>query len=241
MGSIISVRGVTKRFAGHAALDNIDLNIEKGEFVLLLGPNGAGKTTLLKILETLMRPSSGSVEIGGLELSKAAVKIRKTIGVISHESYLYNDLTVEENLRFFGKMHGLSGNELTTRVEMLLEQMHLEHRYMDRVSTLSRGMQQRLSIARSLIHGPEIILMDEPYTGLDLQSACDLEKMLLENRGKATVLMATHEIYRTFNMCDRIIILCSGKIIFDILQQDIGSVDKLKDLYTKIYEGMHDT
>jgi ABC-2 type transport system ATP-binding protein/heme exporter protein A len=100
-------------------------------------------------------------------------------------------------------MYGLSDDELTQRIQILLEQMHLEHRCMDRVSTLSRGMKQRLSIARSLIHDPEIILMDEPYTGLDLQSACDLERLLLENSKKATVLMVTHDIDRAFCICDR--------------------------------------
>lgn len=108
---------------------------------------------------------------------------------------------------------------------------------MDRVSTLSRGMKQRLSIARSLIHDPEIILMDEPYTGLDLQSACDLDKILLENSSRATVLMVTHEMHRAFNMCDRIVILCSGEIASDIRRKDIGSVDELQGLYTKIFEG----
>lgn len=237
MGSIISVKGLGKRFAAHVALDGIDLNIEQGEFVIILGPNGAGKTTLLKILETLIRPSSGSVKIGGLELSRSAVQIRRMIGAISHESYLYSDLTVEENLHFFGKMYGLSDDELTGRIQVLLEQMHLEHRCMDRVSTLSRGMKQRLSIARSLIHDPEIILMDEPYTGLDLQSACDLEKLLLENSRKATVLMVTHDIDRAFAICDRVIILCDGTISSDMRQKDIGSVEELKSIYTTIFEG----
>lgn len=237
MGSIISVKGLTKRFAGHVALNSIDLNIEKGEFVLILGPNGAGKTTLLKILETLVRPTSGSVEIGGLELNRSAVKVRKMIGAISHESYLYNDLTVEENLHFFGKMYGLSENKLEARIQNLLEQMHIEHRYMDRVSTLSRGMKQRLSIARSLIHDPEIILMDEPYTGLDMQSVRSLEQLLLENRKKATMLMVTHDIDPAFSMCDRIIVLCGGKISSDIRQKDISSVEELKSIYTTIFDG----
>jgi ABC-2 type transport system ATP-binding protein/heme exporter protein A len=237
MSIIISVKGLGKRFAAHVALDGIDLNIEQGEFVIILGPNGAGKTTLLKILETLIRPSSGSVKIGGLELSRSAVQIRRMIGAISHESYLYSDLTVEENLHFFGKMYGLSDDELTVRIQVLLEQMHLEHRCMDRVSTLSRGMKQRLSIARSLIHDPEIILMDEPYTGLDLQSACDLEKLLLENSRKATVLMVTHDIDRAFAICDRVIILCDGTISSDMRQKDIGSVEELQSIYTTIFEG----
>ncbi|WP_370575199.1 ABC transporter ATP-binding protein [Methanomethylovorans sp.] len=237
MGSIISVRGLTKRFAGYVALHGIDLNIEKGEFVIILGPNGAGKTTFLKILETLVRPSSGLVKIGGLELSRSAVQIRKMIGAISHESYLYSDLTVEENLRFFGKMYGLPDDEITVRIQLLLKQMHLEHRYMDRVSTLSRGLKQRLSIARSLIHDPEIILMDEPYTGLDIRSADDLEKLLLENSRKATVLMVTHDIDRAFSICERIIILCDGKISLDIRKKDIGSVEELKNIYTTIFDG----
>ncbi|WP_370572187.1 ABC transporter ATP-binding protein [Methanomethylovorans sp.] len=237
MGSIISVRGLTKRFAGYVALHGIDLNIEKGEFVIILGPNGAGKTTFLKILETLVRPSSGLVKIGGLELSRSAVQIRKMIGAISHESYLYSDLTVEENLRFFGKMYGLPDDEITVRIQLLLKQMHLEHRYMDRVSTLSRGLKQRLSIARSLIHDPEIILMDEPYTGLDIRSADDLEKLLLENSRKATVLMVTHDIDRAFSICERIIIFCDGKISLDIRKKDIGSVEELKNIYTTIFDG----
>ena len=237
MGSIISVKGLNKKFAGHVALQDINLDIEKGEFVIILGPNGAGKTTLLKVLETLVRPSSGSVEIGGMDLNRSALQIRKKIGAISHESYLYNDLTVEENLRFFGKMYGLSDDELTQRIQLLLEQMHLEHRYLDRVSTLSRGMKQRLSIARSLIHDPEIILMDEPYTGLDLQSACNLEKLLLENSRKATVLMVTHDIDRAFLICDRIIILCDGTISSDIRQKDISSAEELKNIYTTIFDG----
>lgn len=237
MGSIISTRGLTKKFAGHVALHDIDLNIEQGEFVIILGPNGAGKTTLLKILETLVRPSCGSVKIGGLELSRSAVEIRKMIGVISHESYLYNDLTVGENLYFYGKMYGLSQGELTVRIQFLLEQLHLEHRCMDRVSTLSRGMKQRLSIARSLIHGPDIILMDEPYTGLDLRSACDLEKILLENSKKATVLMVTHDIDRAFAMCDRVILLSDGKIAVDTRKNEIASVEELRNIYTTIFDG----
>jgi len=237
MGSIISVKGLTKRFAGHVALHDIDLNIEQGEFVIILGPNGAGKTTLLKILETLVRPSYGSIKIGGLELSRSAVEIRKKIGAISHESYLYDDLTVEENLHFYGKMYGLPESELTVRIQTLLEQLHLEQRCMDRVSTLSRGMKQRLSIARSLIHDPDIILMDEPYTGLDLQSACDLDKMLLENSRKVTVLMVTHDLERAFVICDRVIILSAGKIAVDMRKQEIASVEELRNIYTTIFDG----
>ncbi len=237
MGSIISVKGLTKRFAGHVALHDIDLNIEQGEFVIILGPNGAGKTTLLKILETLVRPSYGSIKIGGLELSRSAVEIRKKIGAISHESYLYDDLTVEENLHFYGKMYGLPESELTVRIQTLLEQLHLEQRCMDRVSTLSRGMKQRLSIARSLIHDPDIILMDEPYTGLDLRSACDLDKMLLENSRKVTVLMVTHDLERAFVICDRVIILSAGKIAVDMRKQEIASVEELRNIYTTIFDG----
>jgi ABC-2 type transport system ATP-binding protein/heme exporter protein A len=237
MGSVISVKGLTKRFAGHVALHDIDLNIEQGEFVIILGPNGAGKTTLLKILETLVRPSYGSVKIGGLELSRSAVEIRKKIGAISHESYLYDDLTVEENLHFYGKMYGLPESELTVRIQTLLEQLHLEQRCMDRVSTLSRGMKQRLSIARSLIHDPDIILMDEPYTGLDLRSACDLDNMLLENSRKVTVLMVTHDLERAFVICDRVIILSAGKIAVDMRKQEIASVEELRNIYTTIFDG----
>ena len=237
MGSVISVKGLTKRFAGHVALHDIDLNIEQGEFVIILGPNGAGKTTLLKILETLVRPSYGSVKIGGLELSRSAVEIRKKIGAISHESYLYDDLTVEENLHFYGKMYGLPESELTVRIQTLLEQLHLEQRCMDRVSTLSRGMKQRLSIARSLIHDPDIILMDEPYTGLDLRSACDLDNMLLENSRKVTVLMVTHDLERAFVICDRVIMLSAGKIAVDMRKQEIASVEELRNIYTTIFDG----
>ncbi|NOR60198.1 MAG: ATP-binding cassette domain-containing protein, partial [Methanosarcinales archaeon] len=165
MENIVSIKSLSKAFGSHRVLKNIDLDVKKGEFITIFGPNGAGKTTLMKIMSTLVEPSAGSISIDGFNVKDDPVEIRKRIGSISHETYLYSELTAEENLRFFGRMYGMDKNHLDARVDELIEQVGLEYRSNDRVGTFSRGMKQRLSIARALIHEPSILFLDEPYTG----------------------------------------------------------------------------
>ncbi|MCL7410666.1 MAG: heme ABC exporter ATP-binding protein CcmA [Methanosarcinaceae archaeon] len=232
MENIVSIKSLSKAFGSHRVLKNIDLDIKKGEFITIFGPNGAGKTTLMRIMSTLVEPSAGSISIDGFDVKDEPVEIRKRIGSISHETYLYNELTAEENLRFFGRMYGMDKNHLDARVDELIEQVGLEYRSNDRVGTFSRGMKQRLSIARALIHEPPILFLDEPYTGLDQHAASTFEHVL---RGldaqNTTKVMISHNIDRSLKMCDRVLILNNGNIVFDKFRHEVGSVDDFKNTY----------
>jgi len=241
MDAILSLNNVSKKFGNMPVLKGIDLDIKKGEFVALLGANGAGKTTLVKIMSALSSPSEGAVMVNGKDISKDQGSLRGIIGVISHETYLYNDLTAVENLRFFGQMYGIASEDLEARINGLLEQVELVKRADDRVSTFSRGMKQRLSIARALLHEPSILFLDEPYTGLDQHAAHAFEKVLLELDPKDTTrLMITHDINRTYKMCDRVIILDKGSIVFDSLMSEVASAEELRDIYLS-HVGDNDT
>lgn len=232
MDSILSLSNVSKSYGNFTVLKDIDLDIKKGEFVAILGPNGAGKTTLVKIMSTLSSPSEGSVEINGYSVSDDPASVRAMIGLISHETHLYNELTAEENLRFFGKMYGINSGDLEDRIDDLLKQVELSGRAEDRVSTFSRGMKQRLSIARSLIHEPQLLFLDEPYTGLDQHASLTFEKVLQElDPEDTTRVMVTHDITNTFKMCNRVVILAGGNIVLDSHTSEIASAEELKDIY----------
>lgn len=195
------------------ALRGIDLDIRPGEFVTIVGPNGAGKTTLLRILATLSRPTHGHVSIAGHTLPKGADEARRQIGLLSHQPLLYGDLTAEENLNFFGKMYDVPN--LQARITELLDQVDLLDRREDRARTFSRGMQQRLAIARALLHDPAVVLLDEPFTGLDPHASDRLEELLhLLRDGQRTVVMTIHDLERGWAMCDRALVLARGKIVF---------------------------
>lgn len=207
----IEVRKLTKAFGHQAALRGVDLQVGEGEFLALFGPNGAGKTTLIRIVASLARPTGGTVRIRGEELGKAGTSLRQQIGLISHNPLLYGDLTPDENLRFFARMYDLE--DPAARIDAVLEQVGLLARRHDPVRTFSRGMVQRLTIARAILHDPAIMLLDEPYTGLDLQAAdmlrAVLEELAASNR---TVILTTHNLEQGLEMCDRAAILNKGKL-----------------------------
>jgi len=159
----IEVRKLTKSFDEHTALRGLDLKIEPGKSIVIFGPNGAGKTTLIKILSTIMNPSSGTVLIDGLDVKNNAEKVRRKIGVVSHNTFLYGNLTAFENLDFYRKLYDVPAERIIEVADMV----DMKSRLNDRVSTLSRGMQQRFAIARALLHKPTVMLLDEPETGLD--------------------------------------------------------------------------
>lgn len=218
---MIEVRGLVKSFGSKVALGGVDLDVAEGEFLTLVGPNGAGKTTLIRILATLTKPTSGSVRIAGCDLVKQGAEVRRRIGLASHQTLLYGDLSAEENLRFYGRMYEVP--ELEERITALLQRVGLEHRRHDLVRTFSRGMQQRLSIARALLHDPALLLLDEPYTGLDQHAAEVLREVLLTLVGRSrTVLMTTHNLERGLEICDRAAILVNGRIAY---QADKGNLD----------------
>ncbi|MEZ5333843.1 MAG: ABC transporter ATP-binding protein [Methanolobus sp.] len=237
MDSIISIKGLSKIFGHRRALSNIDLDIEKGEFVAVFGPNGAGKTTLLKIMSTIIEPTKGNVLVNGIDAKKNPEKIRSIIGAISHETYLYDELTARENLVFFARMYGLEKDIIDDRVDEILKSVNLLKRADERAGSFSRGMKQRLSIARSMLHQPEILLMDEPYTGLDQHAAANFERVLMDTGSSdVTRIMITHNIERAFELCDRMLIMDRGEIRFDKARKDVESVEAFRKEYLSIVE-----
>ncbi len=223
---MLRARGITKTFGQFAVLKGVDFALEPGEFVTLLGPNGAGKTTLLRILSMLARPSSGTLEIAGISLKEAKPSIRSLVGVISHLTFLYEDLTARENLHFFGQLYGLKGAELEARSQELLVKVGLERRAEGRVRFFSRGMQQRLSLARAVLHRPPVLLLDEPDTGLDRQAAEMLSEVLAEPAAGGlprSVLMTTHNLERGLAMSDRIVVLAGGRIVRETPSADLDA------------------
>jgi len=208
----IEFREVGKRFGAFWALRRVSLRIAAGEFVLLRGPNGSGKSTLLKIAATLARPSTGSVVYPGAEDQDAAI-IKARIGLVAHGTLLYDDLSAAENLRFFGGLYGLA--DLASRVEAALVSVALSDRRDSLVRTFSRGMRQRLSLARAMLHGPGLLLLDEPATGLDQQAREWLDRTLesLHDAG-CTVVMSTHAS-EAASAATRTLWLSSGRIVRD--------------------------
>ena len=220
MASVIEVRRLTKRFGLKTVLRNLDFRVEQGEFVALLGPNGAGKTTFLRILASLSRPSLGEVRIAGYRLPQQASAVRRRLGVVSHLPLLYGDLTAEENLRFYGRMYGLP--ELERRITEVLDLVGLAGRRRDLVRTFSRGMQQRLAIGRAVLHDPEVMLFDEPHTGLDQDASAMLDAVLREvaARGR-TVVMTSHDLARSADLASRYDVLSRGVIAASIQRSDM--------------------
>src|SRR5450759_4264605 len=175
---MIEVHHLTKRFGPKLVLRNLEFKVAQGEFVALLGPNGAGKTTFLRILASLSRPTLGEVRVAGFHLPEQAAAVRQRLGVVSHMPLLYGDLTAEENLQFYGRMYNIS--DLNGRIREVLELIGLSARRKDMVRTFSRGMQQRLAIGRAVLHDPDVMLFDEPYTGLDPDASEMLDSVLKE-------------------------------------------------------------
>jgi len=200
--------------------------VKPGEFVALLGPNGAGKTTFLRILSSLARPSLGEVHVAGYRLPGQAAAVRRRLGVVTHQPLLYGDLSAEENLRFYGRMYAIS--DLNQRVNDVLELVGLSARRRDLVRTYSRGMQQRLAIGRAVLHDPDVMLFDEPHTGLD-QDACNMLDNVLREvaaRGR-TVVMTSHDLARTADLASRFDVLSRGVIAASVQREQIDTRDLL--------------
>lgn len=203
---------IEKKFGYAFAVRNLSLQVARGEFVALFGRNGAGKTTFLKIAATLMRPTGGRLLILGFDTRKDPEQARRQIGFLSHNTFIYRDLSVLDNLRFFCRLYGV--DDSTDRIVALLDRVGLRGRSSEPVRSFSRGMQQRVGIARVLIHEPSLILLDEPYTGLDAQAAQTLNEILDEavHSGK-TVILTTHDIEQGLRAATRAVIIDKGTIV----------------------------
>jgi heme exporter protein A len=210
----LELRGVCKFFGDYAALKDVRLEVVPGDAVLLYGANGAGKTTLLRIMASLAHPTSGQVLFRELDVEKHPIEAKSAIGFASHSTLLYNDLTVRENLEFFGKLFGVT--DLETRVDNELERFNLRDREGVLTRDLSRGLQQRVSLARTLLHDPLFVLLDEPFTGLDRRSTEQLEVLLrqLPRQGKALVF-STHNFQQGAALAKRLVALERGRVRYD--------------------------
>lgn len=204
-GHAIEARGVRVAFGATVALRGVDLVVPWGARLALLGPNGAGKSTLLRVLATLSRPTGGSVHVAGHDAYAAQPTVRRLIGVVAHQTYLYDELTALENLRFYGALYDVP--DVERRAASLLDAVGLATKRGQRSGTFSRGQQQRLTIARALLHDPPIVFLDEPDTGLDLAAASLLETLFRDR----TLVMATHNLRQAARLCDRYAILAGGR------------------------------
>ena len=233
---MIEIHHLVKAFGYQPVLRGIDLTIERGQFLALLGPNGSGKSTLLRILSGLATPTSGRVTIGGWQLPDEASAIRRQLGVVSHLPLLYDTLTAEENLLVFAKLYNLPIATRSSRIAEMLAVVGLSKRAKDVVRTFSRGMLQRLAIARALLHDPPILLLDEPYTGLDPDAAALLDNLLRDvaalGMGERTAIMTTHDLTQAHRYATHIAILSRGKIGFYASTQDVLVAD-LPRIYTE--------
>jgi len=234
--AFLSISGLKKSYGGLEALRGVDLALQQGEFLCLFGPNGAGKSTLLKIIATLLRPSTGQVKVLDFDLHEQPEKYRAQLGMVSHQSFLYQDLTALENLEFYATLYGVE--QPHKRALELLEQVNLTARADTLAANLSRGMQQRLTIARALVNDPSLLLLDEPYTGLDEHAASVLRDQLqiLHSR-KRTIIMVTHNLRRGMESATRLGILAKGKLVY---LQEKSKVDptSFEELYFRQLEAL---
>lgn len=221
---LLVIQGLSKRFGPTWALRNVDLALTAGAFLTIFGPNGAGKTTLIRILATLSRPSSGEIYLAGAPLKRAGAELRRSIGLVTHQTLLYPDLRAEENLRFYGRLYDVP--ELDERIDRVLEQVGLQARRHSLVHEFSRGMQQRLSIARAILHDPVLLLLDEPYTGLDPEAAATLGELLITlHRQGRTIILATHNLECGLALCDEVAILARGRVAYHASREEIDGGD----------------
>ena len=220
--TVVEARGLSRRYGRFWALRDVDLILRSGEAIALLGANGAGKSTLLTTLATLAHPSEGTLEINGLVPRKHAARVREKLGYVAHHTMLDDALTARENLRYYAALFGL--DRIEQRVDRRLDEMGLADRAHDRVEGFSRGMRQRLSLARALLHEPSLLVLDEPFTGLDAPGCRDLAARLAEEKSKGVALiLATHQLDYVLQWADRVLVLHLGRKIEE------GEADRFDD------------
>ena len=220
----ISVQGLARRFGDVQAVAGVDFTVPPGTVYGLLGPNGAGKTTTLRMLGTLLEPSAGHATVNGIDIRKDPENVRRAVGFLTSDTALYPRLTPLEVLRYFGALHGVPGNAVEARIASLSERLEFASFLQQRCGTLSTGQRQRVSIARALIHNPEVLILDEPTAGLDMMAADFIGKLLDEERNAGrTILLSTHILAEAELLCDRIGLIRGGGMISE------GSVSDLQE------------
>jgi heme ABC exporter ATP-binding subunit CcmA len=235
LSQVLRCDGVGKRFGKTTALRSVSFSLDEGEFLTIFGHNGAGKSTLLNIVATLIRSFDGDVALFGGSVKKADEDTRRSLGFMSHDSFLYDDLTTYENLLFYARLYALSAPGDTAQA--MLARVDLVDKSDAVVRELSRGMKQRLSLGRAFLHSPKLLLLDEPYTGLDETACANLNAMLSEfTEAGGSVLMTTHDVDRGYRVADRVLVLDRGRIVFEAKTSQMG-LDEFRGQYRDILSG----
>ncbi|MDI6724080.1 MAG: ABC transporter ATP-binding protein [Methanobacterium sp.] len=219
---MISISSLSKYFGKIHALDNLNLDIKKGELLGIIGPNGAGKTTAIRIICGILKPDSGDVTVGGYSVLSDPIKVKSMIGYLPEEPNLYERFKARDLLKYFGELYGVPKDKLNERISELLELVGMEKRADHRINTFSKGLRQRIGIARALIHDPQIIIFDEPTMGLDPATSLAIRGFIEDLKGEKTIVLCTHYMDEADALCDRVAILNSGKI------RDMGTPEYLK-------------
>lgn len=224
---LLDLAHISKRFGNKVALRDVSIQVTTGECVALLGANGAGKSTLLRTMATLSRPTRGSVRAFGVDAWQSRTQVRARLGVVAHQPYVYLELSCRENLRFFGQMFAL--DNLDERVEAVLEQVGLAARTDDRAATLSRGLLQRLNLARAILHKPGVLILDEPDTGLDAAGRAVLSAIMARQRASGgCVVLTTHALDYALEHATRVVTLSGGRVLFDAARSAVD-ISHLRD------------
>ncbi len=218
---MISIINLTKKFGSLTAVDGLSIEVHKGELYGILGPNGAGKTTVVRILCGALKPTEGAVKVNGLDMRERPLEVKAMLGYLPEEPNFYERLTARELLKFFSRLYDV-GHE--GRVDELLDMVGLLERGDSKIATFSKGMRQRLAIARSLLHDPSVLVLDEPTMGLDPESARSVRDFIAEQRGKKTILMCTHYMNEAEELCDKIGVMNKGRLMAE------GTAETLKDM-----------
>lgn len=225
MGSnevMIKIDSLTKSFGRINALDNLNLDIKRGELLGIIGPNGAGKTTAIRMVCCILKPDKGEIMINGYSIHKDPLKIKSMIGYLPEEPNLYERFKAKDLLKYFAELYGVSKEDIDGRIDELLELVGMTDRRDDRINTFSKGLRQRISVARALIHNPDIIILDEPTMGLDPATANSIRNFISDLKGQKTMILCTHYMQEADALCDRVAILNKGKVI------DVGTPEYLK-------------
>jgi ABC-type Na+ transport system, ATPase component len=224
---MLEVKGLCKEFKNVKAVDSISFEVGRGEIVGLLGENGAGKTTTLRLLSTMLKPTGGTAVVNGYDVIKDSDSVRRQIGILfGGEVGLYDRLTARENIRYFANLYGIEDNEADKRVDELAKDLEMEEYIDRRVGKFSRGMKQKVAIARSIVHSPSVMLFDEPSTGLDVSASRIVQDFILKCKAmNKTILFSSHSMKEVEKLCDRLVIINKGKIV------EQGAVEELKSRY----------
>ncbi|MBC7118458.1 MAG: ABC transporter ATP-binding protein [Methanobacteriaceae archaeon] len=219
---MIEVESLRKSFGKIIALDDISFHVDEGELLGIIGPNGAGKTTAIRIIACILHPDKGKVRVAGLDVTHDPIKVKSMIGYLPEEPNLYERFTARDLLKYFGELYGVPGDVLDDRINELLELVGMEDRANDPINTFSKGLRQRIGIARALVHDPPILILDEPTMGLDPATAASIREFIRELKGDKTMILCTHYMEEADYLCDRVAILNQGRIL------DVGTPRELK-------------